>query len=339
MSILIVLTSHFISPKLVPGGFGVTVFFFVSGYIITRLMLEEFADTGAISLRNFYIRRVIRLYPPLLVLIAASAIVAIAQKLPVEIEGYFASLFYFMNYYLGYLDLNNSAFIRPPGFGPLWSLSVEEHFYILFPLTVFLVRGKSDRLILAALAVCTLCLLIRIGYVLFLPPKVASVYTYQNSEARFDSIAFGVLLASITAGGRGQDFIRRLTSSTAVLIACTVLVACFAVQSDDFRNTLRYSLQGGGLFILVAAVVFTERYTVAYRILNSALLVWIGQLSYSLYLWHQLVAHFLVTTTDIDRVLGHVPSALFTVVASFVLAAASYYLIEQPFQAQRKRFR
>jgi peptidoglycan/LPS O-acetylase OafA/YrhL len=274
-------------------------------------MLEEFADTGAISLRNFYIRRVIRLYPPLLVLIAASAIVAIAQKLPVEIEGYFASLFYFMNYYLGYLDLNNSAFIRPPGLGPLWSLSVEEHFYILFPLTVFLVRGKSDRLILAALAVCALCLVIRIGYILFLPPKVASVYTYQNSEARFDSM----------------------------LIACTVLVACFAVQSDDFRNTLRYSLQGGGLFILVAAVVFTERYTVAYRILNSALLVWIGQLSYSLYLWHQLVAHFLVTTTDIDRVLGHVPSALFTVVASFVLAAASYYLIEQPFQALRKRFR
>src|SRR5579871_4507281 len=133
VSVLIVVLGHSGLEALVPGGLGVTIFFFLSGYLITTLMLKERENTGEINILHFYARRVFRLMPPLLISLAIAYGLTYAGLLSGGITrtGLAAQLLYFANYYGLYFDMGNTI---PDGTGILWSLAVEEHFYIFYPL-------------------------------------------------------------------------------------------------------------------------------------------------------------------------------------------------------------
>ena len=126
---------------IIPGGLGVTIFFFLSGYLITTLMLAEGERLGNIDILKFYVRRVFRLAPPLLITLAIAYSLTYSRILPghITLEGLAAQLFYFSNYFSIYIDPNGDK--TPSGTDILWSLAVEEHFYIFFPLIMaFFVR-------------------------------------------------------------------------------------------------------------------------------------------------------------------------------------------------------
>jgi peptidoglycan/LPS O-acetylase OafA/YrhL len=157
ISILIVLVSHAGYGSAVPGGLGVTIFFFLSGYLITTLLLDETERSGRINIGKFYLRRVFRLFPPLLVtLFIAYSLVALGLlDGGISWSGVLAQLFYFANYYGLFFDPGNTT---AAGTGILWSLAVEEHFYMIYPtvLAGLLALGLSRLRIVVVLAIACL---------------------------------------------------------------------------------------------------------------------------------------------------------------------------------------
>jgi peptidoglycan/LPS O-acetylase OafA/YrhL len=141
-----------------PARFGVTVFFFISGYIITTLMRSEFEKSGTVSFRNFYLRRVYRIFPPLYIVLIVAALLTWAGLLKsnVALSAVMAQIFHFTNYYA--LLIGKDSFFQ--GTKLLWSLAVEEHFYLGFPLLfLLLARRLSYKQLAFCLAVICLVVL------------------------------------------------------------------------------------------------------------------------------------------------------------------------------------
>src|SRR5689334_12828565 len=163
ISILLVLLAHFGLGNFIPGGFGVTVFFFISGFLITRLLVAETKLTGTLSLRAFYVRRFRRLGPALIVVIVFTTAGFIATNRFVSSGQLSAAFFYYMNYYV----LSDAP--QPLPLGALWSLAVEEQYYIVFPLFLaFMSRFSAFALTISLCMISAGILVWRIIYVLVL---------------------------------------------------------------------------------------------------------------------------------------------------------------------------
>jgi peptidoglycan/LPS O-acetylase OafA/YrhL len=331
ISILLVMISHAGLQNLVPGVFGVTVFFCISGYLITRLLLDEFDRTGAIAIGPFYARRMLRLSPPLVVYVAVMAAVWSATGHAADPLGVAGALFYFANY------LAIFAPHRLDGIGGhLWSLAVEEHFYAAYPLLLLglLIRGRGVVAVL--LAICAASLASRFA-VSMLAPGVAVDYTGMATECRIEGILAGAIAALATRGAAGAMLARRLGSPRAALAALAALLTTFLIRDPLFRQTVRYTIQEMALIPIILAVVGAPAGSWLARIMNSAPMTLTGKLSYSLYLWH-LAAY--------DVALWLAPGAGARLVGAYALgiglafltAAASYWLVEQPFFGLRRRF-
>src|SRR5689334_10674534 len=132
IAFLLVFFAHTGLDKIVPGGFGVTVFFFLSGYLITTLLRLESETTGHVSLKSFYVRRCRRILPPLYVTLIVVYLVATFGIVRGQgtVGGAVSAIFYYYNYF----DLKNLGGGLPTGLDVLWSLTIEEHFYFVFPL-------------------------------------------------------------------------------------------------------------------------------------------------------------------------------------------------------------
>ncbi|HEX5757440.1 MAG TPA: acyltransferase, partial [Arenimonas sp.] len=163
VAVALVFFSHGGQGQWVPGGLGVTLFFVLSGFLITTLLQREYQRYGAIHLRNFYLRRVLRLMPPLLVVVALSGLLASASLIDggFSPRGLLSVLFYFGNYHVIATDFGGI----PAGLGVIWSLAVEEHYYLLYPpLALLLLRRQQPRRAAAVLAaLCIGMLLWRSG--------------------------------------------------------------------------------------------------------------------------------------------------------------------------------
>jgi peptidoglycan/LPS O-acetylase OafA/YrhL len=332
VSISIVLLAHFVNGKIFPGGLGVYVFFVISGFLITRLLLAEQGTTGTVSLKLFYARRICRLYPVIIVFATVVIVLDAILGVPFNFLEPASALGYFANYLSVYLELHGIAPQMP--FEIFWSLSVEEHFYILFPVAFLCLRGDAPRLMGLVSALCVGCLAVRMGDATLHPALLETKTFYYLSQFRLDSIAFGVLLALACQTARGRAVLLRLTQPIFPLAALGVIAGCLLIRDPWFRETWRYSLLGVSITVIVSAVLFGARYHRIQRILNTGVLRWVGRLSYSLYVWHEGVASFLP--------IKHLPpwqQSVTNLVAAFAVAAISYYAVEQPFLALRGQFR
>jgi peptidoglycan/LPS O-acetylase OafA/YrhL len=321
VAILLVISSHLGADRLVPGGFGVTLFFFISGYLITHLMIGECSKNGSISIRRFYLRRFLRLMPALVVMITVVSTSFYLLR-PVPVAQILAASLYYMNYYT--LSVGGP----PSPFGPMWSLAVEEHYYLLFPILFALGWRTPKGFLLALVTVATTVLLWRC--VLVLHYQVAESRTYLATDTRIDSILFGAMLATIYVI---YPEILAVASRFWWPIGLTAILFSFVFRNEVFRETLRYSLQGIALIPLFYAILNNRSLHFGKVLLEAPLAIWIGKISYSLYLWHFAVLLF----ADIEFGIRNWTWLSFNIVADILLACGSYYLIERNFNNLRAR--
>ena len=232
VSILIVLTSHAGLTYLIPGGFGVTVFFFLSGFLITTLLTREFDRYGQIAFGAFYIRRLLRLGPPLLLTMAAGIALVVAGVVPGDLDpmAIFSQIFFFFNYYFQSEGAGSSA----QGLTILWSLSIEEHFYLIWPA---LFVALAQRWIGAPhlIGLLALCLVWRCIRVFWLGSSEWDVYS--STDTRFDSMLYGCLLALLSWRGEAERLFpaspRAMYSFLALAIG--LLLFCLLYRDESSR--------------------------------------------------------------------------------------------------------
>jgi len=330
ISILIVMVSHSGLENQVPGVLGVTIFFFLSGFLITTLLHNEYRETGGIDIKKFYTRRFLRLYPPLAVYIVAVIVTLIFLKKDIDGIGLLGALFYFANYLFALAPYHIVSFGVH-----LWSLSVEEHFYIFFPLLMLLLVRRRVQIVPVLTLLCFIPLFARIAIVLLTDPSHFVTYTTVATECRFDSILFGCLTAMATRQAWAPRFILVATHPATVVIAFALMLLTLVDRNTIFRQTLRFTIQNFALISLLLTAVYTSRFIFAKRLLNSVVSRWIGVLSYSLYLWH------FATFASARYLLGPVSPAIIYLtgwVASFIVALAVHFFVERPIFEARRRF-
>lgn len=289
LAFLVVFVAHSMPFNILPGGFGVTIFFFLSGYLITTLLRAEAQRTGTISLRGFYARRVLRIFPPCYLTIIIVAVLAGAGVL-YNTESYkslVAGFLYFSNYWniAGWGNL-------PAGLGVLWSLAVEEHYYLLFPLLYAWFARRSIRRRHQAMILIGLCAL-ALGWRCYRAMVMHSSWEniYEGTDTRFDAILFGCALAVMANPRFGDriDWMRKHANALAG-VGALVLVLTFAYRNQMFRDTWRYSVQSIALMPIFFLITLPERGFVT-RCLEWRVLRHLGQLSYSMYLIHHTLFH------------------------------------------------
>ena len=294
------------------------IFFVVSGYLITHLLLQEFGSTGAILLKNFYVRRALRICPAFYAFVIIMAVASLAGLISIAPGDFLSALTYTMN-----CRGSASWYV-----GHLWSLSVEAQFYLVWPLVlVFLGHRRAVRVLVLLLITLPL---IRAAVLQFIPTQenLASVVFREG----FDALATGCLFACI---GRWLDtrtrYLRFLQSPLVLMApACVVLTQALGPRHVILSVSIGQAVKNVAIALCLEHCV---RYPqdLAGRVLNSRVFVFFGVLSYSLYLWQQ---PFLNRMSD-----SFVTSFPQNVVISVLVAAASYYLIERPFLKLRKLFR
>jgi peptidoglycan/LPS O-acetylase OafA/YrhL len=336
VSILIVAFSHIfllIGIGHIPGGLGVTIFFFISGFIITTLLLKEHVDTGAIQLAPFYIRRLFRLSPALIVYVVICMVVLAVLNRPIPRLDIAAVLFYSANYYHIYRNFSdvNHGILSP--FVITWSLAVEEHFYFLFPVLLAALRTKTKRLLavligfIVVVAVWRMYLVYVIGIDALPPLRI-----YEATDTRLDSIAYGCLLsvvfyrAQFKGDRTARRFLDALQGIRGVAVAAAFFLLSFGIRDIAFRNTLMYSAQGIALTGLFCSLFWGQSAPRWLKVpLENRQMVFIGAISYSLYLYHYLalVVAQLTLRSPLQQVLF---AWLFAILGSL----GSFYLVERP---------
>jgi peptidoglycan/LPS O-acetylase OafA/YrhL len=284
LSILIVALSHAGLGQWIPGNMGVSIFFFLSGFLIMTLTIQECQGEHGFQAGRFYIRRAIRLYPPLLAaLVLAYGLLAL-DVIPGGLtwQGLSAQLFYLSNYQYLFWHTPHDV---PSGTGILWSLAVEEHFYMVLPVLIWsLQRSKQLHRLGVILVMLTL---VALAWRVYLNSQGASSERiYYATDTRFDSILYGALLAVFWNPLQAASS-QRLTPAAMLGVAGggLVLLFCVAYRDADFRDTLRYSLIGLALIPLFHCSVKFHASSL-FKWMENAVLRKIGAWSYAIYLSH-----------------------------------------------------
>lgn len=338
-SIIVVILSHSGWNRGIPGLFGVTIFFFLSGYLITTLLRQERAKTGTISFGKFYLRRVLRIFPPLYLAIAVASILCILGVVPAVLtwKAFFAQTLFLANYY----EISMGDVGMAPGMSILWSLAVEEHFYMVFPLLYFvllLANWTSGRQAAVLVSLCAAVLAWRLVLVHVFHVGVADASQgwarlAHASDTRIDSILWGCALAVYGNPFLDETTIREKVWKRVLFpLAVAVLLASFVYRSDYFRSTFRYSIQGMALIpIFVVGVRYPDWWLM--RPLNWSWVRRLGVLSYSMYLLHQVAIDVVARHVSASTAVRAVLSFLITYLASDLV----WRTVEKPSAAWRKR--
>lgn len=280
----------------IPGGFGVTVFFFLSGYLITTLLRLEIEKRGRINFKQFYLRRALRILPPFYLVLLAAVAMTQLHLLPGVLHwpAVAAQALHYSNYWVAFRGFQGI----PLGTGVYWSLAVEEHFYALLPALYALLVGakvppRTQRSVF--FAICALTLVWRCVLVFYFDAPTDR--TYVTTDARCDSLLMGCALAVAGNPMLDSEPGSARAPSTRLLAALAgglgLLLVSFLIRNDGFRETARYTLQGVGLYaVFYCAIRFP--YWGPFRFLQLRFMGFLGKLSYSLYLVHQVVIALLI---------------------------------------------
>ncbi len=334
-----------------PGGFlGVEVFFVLSGYLITSLLLAEWNPQGRIDLKAFWLRRARRLLPAayLLVLVTLSFAVLFLPGEVANLRGDAAAAFtYVTNWYLVLADRSYFEMIgRPPALQHLWSLAVEEQFYLLWPLlfAAGMLRLRRRGMLIATLAGAVVSTLLM---AILFQPNVDPSRVYYGTDTRAAELLAGAALAFVwepawlrgSPGGPVARLIGWLSQATrAPLLLDAVGIAALGALIWFFHWFGEYQpflYQGGFALValttvLLIAVVVHPRARLVPRLLSPGVMRWIGTRSYSMYLWHWPV--FAVTRPQLDVSIQGIWLLALRLILTALLAEASYRWVETPFR-------
>ncbi len=325
-SFLIVFLAHAGLERWVPGYFGLTVFFFLSGYLITTLLRIEFDRTGSINIKDFYLRRILRIFPPFYLVLGVASALSLFGLLEgsLRVDTVILQMLHLSNYLIIYLDWWTG---RAAGTYVYWSLAIEEHFYLLFPLFYLWLRRhvpaqRHQALVLAG--ICGLVLLWRC--ILIFGFNANPHRVYLATDTRIDSILFGCILAVY-----GNPVLDRSQLSERWLklfwvpFGIAMLGISVLIDNPQYQQTFRYTLQGLALFPLFILAIRYQGW-VPCRVLNVGWIKYIGVLTYSLYLMHETVLYLFVQWTDWHPAL----QGMLALTVCLLLATAIHRWIEQP---------
>jgi len=336
VGILTVLAFHvgaFSGTRVLDGGFlGVQVFFVISGFLITALLLEEHERNERISLGKFYVRRALRLFPALFAAVAVAAIYstfAPRNQLHDTAHEAVAAVFYWDNWFHALRVGPNTILLHT------WSLSIEEQFYLLWPLLLLLAlhfRRSRTRLWLLPLALAAGTVIGRAAVIATDSHQFNRLYF--GTDTRADALLIGCTLALVWARGWLQAAARAfawLAVPAVVVLALLMWFATVPGRSLYLYGLLACSLAAGVLIVNVVA----GRPAPLVRALELPALVFVGKISYGLYLWHYVVFWIVRDYTGGWSLAARVPLEL--AIAAGV-AVASYYLLELPIVRRKARF-
>lgn len=298
------------------GAFGVDIFFALSGLLITRLLLAEHQRQGAIHLGGFYVRRVFRILPAYFLFLAGLTIAGVWVS-GIEVV---SALLFFRNYLP--LELGSPESIH------LWSLAIEEHFYLLWPglLAVMLRFGRKPAAQTAVLLAIGIGMwrMLETGLGIHLFPNAPEHF---RTDLRLDALLWGAVVAFSLDESEEQARLGKQLK-LGVWIALIVLT-CGAIMLYSLLTSMFVAVLIP--FVLAGSLLHSE-WAIS-RALSWAPVAWIGRISYSLYLWQQLflVQHFEPGPAPLWK------QAPFNLLLTFAIAIASYYLVEMPLIAYGRR--
>jgi len=313
-------TSGFFVPQAVGrffslGELGVRVFFVISGFLITSLLLEEMESEGKISLIRFYFRRTMRILPPYFTLIVVVMLLEAVGLISLAPKDKLHALTYTSNYYP-----ERSWYL-----GHTWSLAVEEQFYLLWP-ALLLLAGKRRGLAVAFVLLFA-CPLIRLGLWRMNPQAAGEVGT--RFEGICDSIAIGCLLAGCGAWLKQQVVYQRIMDSKLFFVVPLMVLGASALHDRpriDF--VFGFTIMNVGIALCIDWCITNHKGRIG-SILNAKPIAFVGVISYSIYLWQQI---FLNRSSS--SVFARFPISIVLAIAAAML---SYYIIERPSLKLRRR--
>ena len=341
LAVLAVIIYH-VDVNYLPGGFlGVDLFFVLSGYLISSLIIKEFRKTGTVNLYNFYIRRARRLLPAVYFMITVGLVVMVLfnevllRKSHLDaIFGYiYSSNWWYIFHKLDYFD----SFGAQSPFKHLWSLAIEEQFYMIFPLLFLLVNRKkkskdgtyklNKNFLYVVLGLILVSLIAHI--LLFDINNISRIYF--GTDTRAFSLLVGVVGAILYPMERLHTKVtpqQNLIYSVISLVSIATLITVMIYTSE--YNTWLY--RGGFLLVAILGLIVIissgKQHTVIARLLSFKPVVFIGKISYSLYLWHFPI---LVLTTPVAEIGNtNIYFVILRVILTFIVAIVSYVFVETP---------
>ncbi len=335
ISILWVMIFHAGFPFMRGGFIGVDIFFVLSGFLITLLLILEFDGRGRISLRNFYIRRVLRLGPALVCLLIVYCIVSTlvldSEKLKSNYVDALIALFYLSNWARAFA-------IHPPDFlGHTWSLSIEEQFYLIWPVFLIFLLNKSIKRSHIAMITILIAMFSWFFRLYLLYNDTSPERLYNGLDVRADGLMLGCFIGILVGSGYFKDNFRMTLKKILTIIAPVSMICLFIFSIVCYwKNPVMFAF--GYIMVEILAVVlildamFGQK-TMMRKFLSMRWLVWTGSISYGLYLWHYPVFRLM-------RALGFNLNVIMTagIGITFIIATISYYGMERPILKIKKRY-
>lgn len=315
------------------GLLGVDIFFVLSGFLITTLLLEEHRKTGVISFKNFYIRRALRLLPALLFFLVSMTVFSRLFLPPSEANSILRlsviALLYCTNWAFAFGAASDWL-------GHLWSLAVEEQFYLIWPLVLsLLLRSRLSKRSLVFLS-SAVAVIVCIHRTLLVSPDVIPMRIYAGSDTRADSLLIGCAVAMLATwrmipATRTAQFVLRIAGALSVFVITAYLANLFGIPGRSLY-TIGFSVFAIAVGVVILRVMLAPG-KLYISLLERPTLVWIGKLSYSLYLWHFFAIGITlwIPVPNAARVLLSIPIA-------FGIAACSFYFVERPFLRLKSRY-
>jgi peptidoglycan/LPS O-acetylase OafA/YrhL len=333
VAVMAVLLYHANAPWALGGFLGVETFFVLSGFLITSLLLIEWQSTGSLSLTNFWLRRARRLLPAVWLLLAVLPILAVFlahDALPRLKEDIPAALLYITNWVYIVREVPYfEAFGRPPLLQQLWSLAVEEQFYVLWPLILLLLlRSVKNNRFGLLITTSILIAISSIWMAILYDPAADPLRVYYGTDTRAAGFLMGAFLAMVWSPSQGSPTsTRRLPE----ILGWSGLLALLILYNS--LNEFQPFLYRGGIFVtaLASALLIigaSSPRTLLARLLETRPFRWIGSRSYSIYLWHWPV--FMLSRPGFDLQFPEIFIRLGQVALTFGLAELSYRWIESP---------
>ncbi|ARJ51483.1 acyltransferase family protein [Staphylococcus lutrae] len=336
ISVIAIIIYHLNAQWLSGGFLGVDTFFVISGYLITSLLLFEYENYHKIDLANFWIKRFKRLIPAMLfvTLVSVLYVVMFEPKILESIKGdAIAALLYMSNWWYIFQDVDYFDQFKPMPLKHLWSLAVEEQFYIFFPMILvlfFKIFKRKKWLVI-------LFTLISIGSAVLMyylsAPDTNHARTYFGTDTRLQTLLLGVVFAFIWPAFRLKVQPPKLVTAIIDIVGVLALLALLSLFY--LINEQQYFLYSGGFYgislltlILIASLVHpTGRLA---KWMSNPLFIYIGKRSYSLYLWHFVI----VTFVHQHFVAGQYPYYVYLIDVGLMLLMAeiSYQFVETPFR-------
>ena len=337
IAVIMVLAYHLKLALFKSGFLGVTVFFVLSGYLITGILISEVEEEGTIDLKNFWLRRIRRLVPAVMSMAVVIIFVSAVVNRIIFTKGckdFLASVLGFNNWWQIFNKVPHfEAAGVPSPFTHCWSLAIETQFYLIYPLILLgiykLVKsreeGRAKRGLLFAGVTLLLALISVILMIVLFDPQQDASRVYYGTDTRAFSLLFGALLAILW----DYRMVPRRLSASVNMVLGSVSFAVLLVMTIAINGSSNFWYRGGQFVgtILTVLVIYTVlgRKTWLSRFLSNPVLKWIGDRSYSIYLWHYPI--ILLISKGIKASWW---ITLIEIVLSVVLAELSYRFIETP---------